>query len=347
LQTPKKTGLFVLATVVLTVLIALATGEIVVRVTSPVRTMYPRYQFIPEYGFGLYPNRRIVHAQPGKFEFHYTVNEYGYRGDAVPIADSYATRNIVVLGDSYAFGQGVDDGEPYPAVLEDLLGDGYRVINLGVPGWGLAQEIRRYVEFGALYRPEAVILQYCWNDAEDNLNHMVTVIDDGGFRFQDSSNSTNWAKKYLSGSLIQKSQLYNFYRGRAYEWFQNRHVRRVAADLPSADRTAPTDSGGAAARATPPEEFYCRILDLFAEQLAAGGVHLVVVAVEDRFSSPYIVSRLHDLDAAGRIEYVDLGRTFAGVDPGGGFYSDEGHWGPRAHRLVAEALAPVVRGAGQ
>jgi hypothetical protein len=265
------------------------------------------------------------------------VNEYGYRGDPVPPADSYATRNIVVLGDSFTFGQGVSDGEPYPAVLEELLGDNYEVINLGSPGWGLTQEIRRYYEFGALYQPEVVVLQYCWNDPEDNLNHRVTVIEGDDFRFQNSSNSTNWAKKYLSGSPIQKSQLYNFYRGRVYEWFQNRHVRRVAAEM--SETPGPAAAGGV----SPQQEYYCELLDLFAEKLEEDGVRLIVISVEDQMSNfPYIAEHIQSLHDTRRIVYVDLDAAFANVERGEGFYSPEGHWGPRAHRLVAESLATAV-----
>lgn len=317
---------------------AIATGEVLVRVTTPVRTMYPRYKFIPEYGFGLYPNRTIVHAQPGNFEFHYTVNEYGYRGDPLPVADSYSTRNIVVLGDSYSFGQGVEDDEPYAAVMEGLLGDEYAVINLGSPGWGLTQEIRRYFELGTLYRPEILVLQYCWNDPEDNLNHRVTVVDDGEFQFTTSVNTTNRAKKYLSGSLIQKSQLYNFYRGRIYEWFQNRHVRQTSAKL------TPADTANATFSPLPREELYFDLLNLFVEKLESDGVLLIVISVEDRrLKSHYIAERMRSLHKAGRIHYVDLNVVFADAGRGDQFYSAEGHWGPRAHRLIAESLTATIR----
>lgn len=332
-----KTGLFVLITFGVVVVAAFTAGELMIRFTRPVRTMYPRYRFIPEYGFGLFPGRSVVHSQPGRFEFHYTVNEYGYRGEAIPVAGRYDTHNVVVLGDSYTFGQGVDDGEPYAAVLGDLLGDDYAVVNLGSPGWGLTQEIRRYVDLGARYQPEVVVLQYCSNDPEDNLNHRVTTVENGEFVFHSSSTSTSWAKKYLSGSIIQKSQLYNFYRGRIYEWFQNRHVQQVAADL--GETAEPVRTGEVTAR----ERFYCELLDRFAVELERDGVHLIMISVEKQLDNlPGVESCVMAEQDAGRLEYVDLDAVFDGVDRGDGFYSPEGHWGPRAHRLVAQALAPAI-----
>jgi len=334
---PTRPLFFILATIVFVALAAFTTGELLVRLTKPVRTMYPRYKFIPEYGFGLYPNRRIVHSQPGNFEFHYTVNEFGYRGDPLPLADRYNTRNIVVLGDSFSFGQGVKDDEPFAAVLDEMLGDGYAVVNLGSPGWGLTQEIRRYYDLGVRYQPEVVILQYCWNDPEDNFNHRVTVVNEGEFEFRNSSTSTSWAKKYLSGSWIQKSQLYNFYRGRIYEWFQNRHVRQVAAQLEA------TGTSAAGRGESPREAVYCELLDLFVDKLEDDGARLIVISVDKRPPSfPGIAERIFAHSEAGRLQYVDLDEVFAGVNRGDGFQSREGHWGPRAHRLLAERLAAAV-----
>lgn len=327
--------LVLLFTVVATVC---ATGEIVVRVFSPVRYMYPRYKFIPGYGFGLFENRRIVHGQPGHFKFHYSVNQLGYRGRPVPVSDHYTTTNIVVLGDSFSFGMGVKDGEDYSSVLQTRLGDEYRVINLATPGWGLTQHIRRYYELGRLYRPEAVILQYCANDPEDNFNHKVTIIENGRFVFINSRNTTNWVKKYLSNSIIQKSQLYNFYRGRVYEFFQNRFIESAARD----HGATLAGTGGA----SPREVFYCQLLELFAEELTEEGVDLIMISVEGQLNTfPHIedcVIRLHE---EGRLRYLDL-KSFFGDDRGDGFYSVEGHWGPRAHGLIAGALAATLRSEG-
>ena len=328
---------FVLSIIATVLVVVLVVGEVMVRVSSPVRTMYPRYKFIPEYGFGLYPNRRVVHACPGKFKFHYTVNEYGHRGRALSPADSNASRNIVVLGDSFAFGQGVSDGEPFAAVLDDLLGDDYAVLNLGSPGWGLTQQIRRYYEFARKYKPETVLLQYCWNDPEDNLNHSVTVVEDGEFRFQTSKNTTNWVKKYVSGSLIQKSQLYNFYRGRVYEWFQNRLVRKRMVELQQKGEPA---AGGASAH----ERYYVELFELFAAKLHADGVRLIVISVENQLHNfPYIAESILELHESDRLQYVDLDLLFKDAGRGDNFYSLEGHWGPRAHRLIAQELATVIR----
>jgi hypothetical protein len=332
----RKQVLFFLSLPLITGVLIFVTGEILVRVFDPVRYMYPRYKFSPKYGFELYENARMVHGHPGKFKFFYSVNEYGYRGHPVPPSGSYTKSNIVVLGDSFSFGQGVNDGEEYPALLREALAAAYEVINLATPGWGLTQQIRRYYDFGRLYEPDVVILQYSLNDPEDNLNQMVTVLGEDGFEFVDSHNPTNWVKKYLSGSIIQRSQLYNFFRGRVYEHFQDRFVNEQASE----QRTAvpPAEEG-----VMPREVLYCQLLERFVEDLNASGVIVIMIAVEkslDVFT--HIRDCVSSLNADDAIHYVELMDLF-GPTRNEGFYSAEGHWGPRAHRLIGEGLVQVIR----
>lgn len=109
----------------------------------------------------------MIQELPGKWRFTYKINEYGYRGASVGISSKYFETNIVILGDSYSFGHGVQDGEEYAAVMNGILKEHYNVINLAVGGYGLTQEIRRYYAFGQLYQPRLVLLQFAENDPED------------------------------------------------------------------------------------------------------------------------------------------------------------------------------------
>ena len=153
-------------------------AEIFLRFFFPQVYMVPRYQYSPLYGHELPPSTVIFKAKPGRWRFTLTVNEYGYRGKAIPISNIYYKKNIVVLGDSNSMGSGVDDGEEYPSVLSRELSDRYDVINLAVGGYGLAQQIKRYYEFGKLYDPDIVIIQIVPNDVDDNYFHRVATSPD-------------------------------------------------------------------------------------------------------------------------------------------------------------------------
>lgn len=329
---------FSLVLVCFSAAVAFAIGEVLVTIFRPVPYMYPRYKYSPQYGFTLYESTRMVHGWPRKFKFHYTVNEYGYRGAAIDPSTATGKPTIVVLGDSYTFGIGVEDGEPYPAVLETELGYAYNVVNLGTPGWGLTQHIRRYFEFGRLYHPKIVILQFCSNDPEDNLNNMVTRITSDDFEFVDAAAGVHRVKKYLSHSIIQRSQLYNLYRGRVYEFFQNRNVAEQDRQLRA---VVGREVESMAESPTPRELFYCELLDLFARKLEADGVRLIMIAV-DGFpkSFAHIEGCVRELDDGGYLTYVDVDSLIRGVRAR---YSPEGHWGAGSHRAIAAGLASRIQ----
>jgi hypothetical protein len=74
-------------------------------------------------------------------------------------------KRALVLGDSFAFGLGVDDGER----LSDLLGDDrLEVVNMGVTAWGTDQQLRALEIEGFDYSPDLVLLVvFPHNDLED------------------------------------------------------------------------------------------------------------------------------------------------------------------------------------
>ncbi len=213
-------------------MVALVLAEILIRTVSPQRTMRPRRAFAAEYGFVNYKNTVTRHEVAGQWRFFYTTNQYGNRGAPVPISNAYETPNIVVLGDSHTFGQGVNDGEEYAAVMSRRLASHYAVTNLGVGGWGLTQQIRRYYEFGQLYHPEIVLLQFCINDLQDNFSSRVTVIENDKFRFVDVEDTIHIVKKYLSNSVIQRSHLYNLVRDSIYTFYWERQLQAEMATIP-------------------------------------------------------------------------------------------------------------------
>jgi hypothetical protein len=110
----------ILITIVLQIVMVLAAGEVIVRFACPQSALYPRFKFSEDYGTALYENTTMIHRKPGFFSYSYRINEYGYRGKAIPFSIAYERANIVVLGDSNAFGTGVNDGEEFPAIATHI-----------------------------------------------------------------------------------------------------------------------------------------------------------------------------------------------------------------------------------
>jgi hypothetical protein len=76
---------------------------------------------------------------------------------------------IVVVGDSVAFGYGASDGHDWPAELEAGLG-GPRVVNLSLIGGGPQQYLRIFETFGVKLRPKLLLVGvWAANDFADAL----------------------------------------------------------------------------------------------------------------------------------------------------------------------------------
>jgi lysophospholipase L1-like esterase len=91
----------------------------------------------------------------------------GFRDDEHPFDRRHDVRRLVILGDSFAFGQGVDFGERFTEVIERSAGS-IEAINLAVFGYGTDQEVLLFESLGVRFRPDAVILvAFPWNDLED------------------------------------------------------------------------------------------------------------------------------------------------------------------------------------
>ena len=89
----------------------------------------------PKIGTRHVPNSTALHSTR-EFTVVYSIDAVGAR--RVPAAT--ANRPIVeVLGDSFTFGNGVEDHESYAARLQHRLGPTVAVRNRGVMGWGTTQ----------------------------------------------------------------------------------------------------------------------------------------------------------------------------------------------------------------
>jgi len=85
-------------------------------------------------------------------------NASGFRGSReYAIEKPQGVIRIAVLGDSFVFGFGVQDGEAFPALLE-AQDKSREVLNLGVPGYGMDQIYLSYREIARKYHPDIVLI---------------------------------------------------------------------------------------------------------------------------------------------------------------------------------------------
>ncbi|MCX7816184.1 MAG: GDSL-type esterase/lipase family protein [Syntrophales bacterium] len=99
---------------------------------------------------------------------HVKQNRYGFRGREIPHERSEKKR-LLVLGDSYTWGFGVDENKIFTALL-DQKGE-WEVLNLGVSGYGTDQELLLWQIQGKKWKPDVVLLMVnLWTDLWDNIS---------------------------------------------------------------------------------------------------------------------------------------------------------------------------------
>jgi hypothetical protein len=96
---------------------------------------------------------------------HFTTNSFGMRDKEYSKKKPKGTYRIALLGASPEMGTGVKDEETYQAVLEELLekqtrktGLKYEVLNFGVAGWGVAQQVAKCEIDLFEFEPDAVMV---------------------------------------------------------------------------------------------------------------------------------------------------------------------------------------------
>lgn len=109
-----------------------------------------------------------------KTPFWLTTNSQGLRRDSEVKFPKEEGARILVIGDSFTFGHGINDYETYPHYLEGML-PGTEVINAGVATYSLYKESLYLINKGRFLEPDIVILQVLDNDLHELLPAMQAL----------------------------------------------------------------------------------------------------------------------------------------------------------------------------
>jgi hypothetical protein len=157
-----------------TVLTTLAVAEIGLRifgkdlVGEPITgNEYLFSRFDPELGWSNASNVRGTLVR-SEFSHQLRLNNYGMRGRDVSLTKPPGLSRIAVLGDSFAWGWGVEEAELFTTIIERKIPN-TEVLNFAVPGYG---PVQYYLETDRVlsFNPDVVVIVFCLgNDFSDNV----------------------------------------------------------------------------------------------------------------------------------------------------------------------------------
>ncbi len=129
-------------------------------------------RLMPNQGNTFVPNAYYRQTKEGFSEGY--INSHGFRDQARAYEKGSQTFRILVLGDSFVDAFQVGLADTFVALLEEGLNAQttsvqFEVLNLGQSGFGTADAYMRYLNFGATYDPDLVLLAFFpGNDFRNN-----------------------------------------------------------------------------------------------------------------------------------------------------------------------------------
>lgn len=166
----------------LSVLVGLILCELTLRMFVSIRNVGPAFSiYDPVYGQRLKTRFYTQRTSP-EFTMRFSTNSLGFRG---PEPKSFPYQPILFLGDSFTEGYGVNDGEEYPALIREFVGECYGenavpVVNAGIGRNGTGRWLKFLKAEGPQFAPRLVVFQLFANDFEDNVRErLFDVTPDG------------------------------------------------------------------------------------------------------------------------------------------------------------------------
>jgi hypothetical protein len=215
-----------LALFAVSVTVALLVAEALSRwLTEPVRGV-SWYHYDTRYGFR---HRSDAEARTntwgdGKI-WSFETNARGFRGEDWPDDPPRGGRRVLVTGDSFTFGNGVEHEEAFPRVADTLLrasAGGWEILNLGVSAWGPSNAVAWLETEGAPIGASCLVYGlFAGNDVMDNVVYKLFDLRDGELIATPQSISDESMQAYMRSAvpsvpfydfLLKRSQLFNLVR---------------------------------------------------------------------------------------------------------------------------------------
>jgi hypothetical protein len=264
---------------------------------------------------------------------------------------------IIGLGDSFTLGYEAKLEDTFLYLLEKSLHDrgvnGAEVVNLGVSGFGTAEELIMLKEEGFKYSPDMVVLAYFTNDFQNNITSNLYSLQGDSLKRQAATFLPAVGIRKLLYAIpgykliAEESQLWNIFRNRISYFMQQRLYakqremakRRLAQGDTAAVRRADSTESAYEARLT------ARLLDEVYLECQKRQIPFVLVSIpyappsSKSIESNIPIDKMRFFD---KVIYVDAAQVLAPYKDRDIHWTWQGHWKPWVHHLFAPVLADSV-----
>jgi lysophospholipase L1-like esterase len=250
------------------------------------------------------------------------INELGFRGPEIE-RDKGDRFRIVAIGESTTFGLTIlPNDRPWPEVLEARIREDYecarpvQVINAGVPGWSIGQQVKRLAYDIFPLDPDLILSYHGYNGFDFFLRPLPPL------RVHEPPTQPSRPSRILEG-IEREVRLWWFRRRYRVAQVADesdlvpdpmrnpyaRHYRRLVEDSRREGVDVALATFNMAVNAESPEDairFYEETVPDVRLRIAANRIHSqVVFAIGRRFGVP-VIDTSADLDGAHRDAYIDI-----------------------------------------
>lgn len=276
------------------------------------------FEFDSLLGWKVLPNLNLE-RKAGNLLWQVITDSTGNRGKSS--FDNKKPTKVVIIGDSFAFGEGVDVEKRF----DSQWGENYSTVNLGVMGYGTDQQLlagKKY--FSTLKKDDIVVVLSYWNDIYD-----LVSTSNGG---REKPYYTLDTEKKLSLHYINKNNVINKMRDESYLL---NVISKVFAKQ-AINYSEETLFEG--------KDIYLALLRNHLPPLLNKGVKVIIVQVS--FAS-FLPSKVYtalktDFQADTLLNKYTT-QIEIGLDqiPKECYIIDNGHWNQKGHKIMGDTLLKI------
>jgi lysophospholipase L1-like esterase len=335
-----------LALLLISTVFALLLCEIALRLmgqgplyVSPERDRFWKYDSL--LGWAHEPGQEGI-FETEQFRTSVRINQKGLRDREHSYERVDDSGRILVLGDSFAWGYGVEESERFSQLLETSLD--VEVVNAGVSGYSTDQELLWFQNEGIKYDVDLVVLVFAGNDIGDNESQLVNNI------YYKPQFVQEEGQLVLSGYPVPRTGLrgrfvYSLSQRSALAFFLVQRYFDVASFYRNSQNNLDNVSSAPSETSVEQEPFgvTMALLNEIKNGAEAKGATFAIVATDRWWNSQSEETYEAFIGALKSEGFLVLDvESMPGFEPGEMLIPGDGHWSVVGHEFVAEKIKELI-----